>query len=76
MSFAQYKEFIIDFLELLSPDLVVERFCGEVPPRYHSQYNWGSLRNEYLVQSIEQRMIERNTWQGRLYKDDRAKNLK
>ncbi|MDR0790783.1 MAG: TIGR01212 family radical SAM protein [Bacteroidales bacterium] len=67
MSFEQYKEFIIDFLELLSPDIVIERFCGEVPLRFHSQHNWGTLRNEQIVQSIERRMLERQTYQGRLF---------
>ena len=67
MTFEQYKEFIIDFLELLSPKIVIERFCGEVPPRFHSQYSWGTLRNEQIVQSIEKRMEERETFQGRLF---------
>jgi radical SAM protein (TIGR01212 family) len=67
MSFEEYREFIIDFLERLSPNIVIERFCGEVPPRFHSAYNWGILRNEQIVQSIERRMIERNAYQGSRY---------
>ncbi len=69
MSFEQYKEFMIDFLEKLSPNIVIERFAGEVPPRFQfGGSNWQLLRNETLVQKIEERMIERNTYQGRLYK--------
>ena len=69
MKFEQYKEFMIDFLEKLSPNIVIERFAGEVPPRFQAGgSNWELLRNETLVSKIEQRMIERNTYQGRLYK--------
>jgi radical SAM protein (TIGR01212 family) len=67
-SFPEYRDFIIDFLELLSPYIVIERFCGEVPLRFHSQYNWGTLRNEQIVQSIEKRMLERGTWQGKNFR--------
>ena len=69
MQFDEYKEFMIDFLERLSPHIVIERFAGEVPPRFQEvESNWQLLRNETLVQKIEQRMIERNTYQGRLFK--------
>ena len=68
MKFEEYKEFMIDFLEKLSPNIVIERFAGEVPPRFQAGgSNWELLRNETLVSKIEQRMIERNTYQGRLY---------
>ena len=62
-----YIAFIIDFLEMLTPDVVVERFAGEVPPRYQVTSGWGMLRNEKLLYMIEQKLEERNTFQGRLY---------
>lgn len=66
-SFEDYKEFIIDFLERLNPSIVIERFAGEVPPRFRANEGWGNLRNEEVVSRIEQRMRDRNTYQGRLY---------
>jgi len=66
-SFEEYKEFIIDFLEKLSPEIVIERFAGEVPPRFRAIEGWGNIRNEEVVSQIEQRMLERNTYQGRLF---------
>lgn len=66
--FLEYREFIIDFLERLSPKIVIERFAGEVPPRFRANKGWGDIRNEEVVSLIEKRMIERNTYQGRLYK--------
>jgi len=65
--FEEYVEFIIAFLELLNPAFVVERFAGEVPPRFQAAAGWGMIRNEQIVATIEKRMIEKNTWQGKSY---------
>lgn len=67
-SFEQYKDFVIKFLERLKGDIIIERFCSEVPPRYNAGPNWGTIRNERIVQLIEEQMIQQNTYQGRLYK--------
>ncbi len=63
----EYIDFFIDILERLRPDLVIERFAGEAPPRYHAGPVWGLVRNEQLLAMFEQRLAERDTWQGRLY---------
>jgi len=61
----EYIDFIVDFLEKLNPALVVERFAGEVPPRFLAGPGWGLVRNDQIVHRIEQRLEERNTWQGK-----------
>ncbi|MCX6231671.1 MAG: TIGR01212 family radical SAM protein [Bacteroidetes bacterium] len=63
----EYIEFIVDFLEHLNPDFVVERFAGEVPPRFLAGPSWGLIRNDQILQKIEKKLTERNTWQGKLY---------
>lgn len=63
----EYIDFFIGILERLRPDLVVERFAGEAPPRFHAGPSWGEVRNEQLLAWFEKRLAERNTWQGRLY---------
>ncbi len=63
----EYIDLVIDLLEYLRPDLVVERFASEAPPRYHYGPNWGTLRNETILSMFEKRLEERNTYQGRLY---------
>lgn len=64
----QYLDLFIDLLERLRPDLVIERFAGEAPPEFHyNPSSWGEVRNERLLQMLEKRLEERNTWQGRLY---------
>lgn len=65
----EYLDLFIDLLEKLRPDLVIERFAGEAPPEFHhNPSNWGKLRNERLLQLLEKRLQERDTWQGRLYR--------
>lgn len=62
-----YIEFVIDFIERLNPDLVIERFAGEVPPRYLVSKPWLNLRYDQVLALIEKRLEERNTHQGRLH---------
>ena len=62
-----YIDFVIDFLEHLRPDIVVERFAGEVPPRFQVTSAWGLIRNEKIPVLVENRMKERDTWQGKKY---------
>ncbi len=69
----EYLDFFISFLERLNPGIVVERFTGEAPPRFLSGEGWGKKRTDQLVNLIEKRLAELNTWQGRLYKDKRQK---
>ncbi len=63
----EYIDLFIDLLERLHPDLVVERFASEAPPRYHYGTNWGLVRNETMLSLFEKRLEQRGTYQGRLY---------
>ncbi len=62
-----YVDFFVDFLEHLRPDLYIERFAGEVPPRFVNHTPWGLIRNTELLRLLEQRLLQRETFQGRLY---------
>ena len=64
----EYIDFFIDILCRLRPDLVVERFAGEAPPRFHCGPSWGTIRNNELLALLEKRLEERDCWQGCLYK--------
>lgn len=65
--FEDYVEFIIEFLERLNPTFVVERFAGEVPPRFQASPGWGMIRNEKIVSVIEKIMEQKDTFQGKLF---------
>jgi radical SAM protein (TIGR01212 family) len=69
----EYLDFFIVFLERLNPEIVVERFTGEAPPRFLTNDGWGKKRNDQIVNLIEKRLEELDTWQGKLYEDKRQK---
>ena len=62
----EYLDFFADMLERLRPDLYIERFAGEVPPRFVNETPWGLIRNAELLRLLDKRLAERDTWQGRL----------
>ena len=62
-----YIDLVVEVLRRLRPDVVVERFASEAPPRYHYGPNWGLIRNEELWRRLEERLRERDTYQGELY---------
>jgi radical SAM protein (TIGR01212 family) len=66
-SLAEYLDFFIDFLEQLRPDIYIERFAGEVPPRFVTSTPWGLVRNTELLHMLEKRLAERDTFQSRLF---------
>ena len=65
-SINEYLDFFVDMLERLSPSISIERFVGEVPPRFVNETPWGLIRNVELLRLLEQRLKSRQTWQGRL----------
>ena len=62
----EYIDFFTDMLERLRPDLCIERFVGEVPPRFVNETPWGLIRNVEILRLLDKRLEERNTWQGHL----------
>lgn len=66
-SLEEYIEFFVGFLERLNPEIIVERFTGEAPPRYLDRMRWGMKRTDQIVGLIESRLEDLNTWQGRLF---------
>ena len=65
----EYLDFFVDILERLRPTLSIERFVGEVPPRFVNETPWGLIRNVELIRLLEQRLESRQTWQGRLWQE-------
>lgn len=60
----EYIDLFIEILRRLRPDIVVERFASEAPPRYHYGRNWGLIRNETLLSRLEKRLEETGAYQG------------
>jgi hypothetical protein len=64
----EYLSFIIRFLEHFTPKIMIERFTGEVPPKFLAVMPWDSKRNDQISVLIENKLEELDTWQGRLYR--------
>ena len=62
----EYIELVVDYLELLHPEIIVERFISQAPPEMLLAPKWG-LKNFEFVAKVEKRLEQRDTWQGRLY---------
>ena len=65
-SLDEYLDFFVEMLERLRPDLFIERFVGEVPPRFVNETPWGLIRNVELLRLLEARLQEKDSWQGKL----------
>lgn len=61
-----YLELIIQYLELLNPEIVVERFVSEAPDELLVAPRWG-LKNFQFTAKLEKLLEARDTWQGRLF---------
>ena len=66
-SLDEYLDLFVEILRRLRPDLVVERFASEAPPRYHYGRNWGLIRNEQLLALLEKRLAEHDAYQGEFF---------
>jgi hypothetical protein len=67
----EYVSLVADFLELLDPDIIVHRITGETYRQITVAPAW-SIDKISLVNAIHRELDQRNTWQGKLYGDERA----
>lgn len=65
MERADYVRTVVDFLELLPPEMIVERVSGDAPPDYLIGPAW-CLDKPGLRTALEAEFQRRDTWQGRL----------
>ena len=66
-SLRDYIEFIVRFTERLNPNIVIERFSGEVPPRFLHHSSWALIRYDAVLRLIEKELEKQDTWQGKYY---------
>lgn len=66
-SVEDYIETVVDYVERLRPNMVLERFASQSPKELLIAPDWG-LKNYELVEKIKRRMLERDTWQGKIYR--------
>ena len=64
----EYVTTLVDFLELLPPEMVVERISGDAPPDYFVGPSW-CLDKPAVLLALREEMIRRDTWQGKRVSD-------
>lgn len=63
----EYVTFMVNYLENLSPHIIVERFTSEVPSDMLIAPDWGRVKNFEIVHKIQKRLEELDTFQGAKY---------
>ncbi len=65
-SLESYINFVIKFLEILNPNIIIERFVSQSPRNLLISPLWG-LKNFEIIDKIEKKLKEKNTWQGKFF---------
>lgn len=64
----EYVELVVDYLENLNPAIIVERFVSSAPDAMIIAPRWG-IKNYEFVAKVEKRLLERDTWQGKIWEE-------
>lgn len=64
-----YIQLLADFVECLSPDILLQRLGSEVPPALKLAPHW-NLRLSELASRLQSELSARCTWQGYRYRPD------
>jgi len=62
-----YIAALVDFLELLPPEMIVERISGDAPPDYFIGPAW-CLDKPAILRALQHELERRDTWQGKLFR--------
>ncbi len=66
LSYQDYFDLMIPFLENLSPDFVIQRLFGEAPMHTIIAPNWG-IRNYDLLEMFDKELEKNDSWQGKKF---------
>jgi radical SAM protein (TIGR01212 family) len=61
--YGEYLDFVVDFIERLSPDIVLQRLFATAPDDILIAPRWGRSRHE-ILRDIERKFVERDARQG------------
>ncbi len=63
----EYIDFMTQFVSLLRPDIIIERFISESPQSLLVAPKWNGLKNFEIVDKIDKKLEEKDLWQGKFY---------
>ena len=66
MKLDEYIVLVVDFIELLNPNIILERFFSESPDSMLIYPRYG-LKNFEVKDLVVKRLEKRNTFQGKLF---------
>lgn len=64
-SIDEYTDLVVDMLERIPPEITIHRLTGDVP-RELLVSPWWSYKKRSILNDINKKLRERDTWQGRL----------
>ncbi|MCP4682237.1 MAG: TIGR01212 family radical SAM protein, partial [Desulfobacterales bacterium] len=67
----EYVNLVVDFLEIIPPDMVVQRLTGDPVKSELVAPSWAKEKSENL-KHIQAELKRRDTWQGRLFRKSTA----
>jgi len=67
-----YLDFITEFIAVLRPNLVLERFISESPKDLLVAPNWGGIKNYAMLDKIDKLLIQKDYYQGLHYKNNHS----
>jgi len=59
-----YIELITEFISILKPEIILDRFISESPPHLLIAPKWDGLKNFEIISMIDKKLEEKNLWQG------------
>ena len=68
-SLEEYCDFVIACVEQLPPNMVIHRLTGDGPRALLIAPLW-STDKKRVLNTIQKRFVERDTWQGKYYRDE------
>ncbi len=66
--FDEWVQLVVDFIERLSPEIVVGRMAGGAPPNLLIAPKWNGKRHTHVVQAVRREFKKRGTHQGYRWK--------
>ncbi len=66
----EYIDLITEFVALLRPDIIIERFISESPAHLLLAPQWNGLKNFEMVALIDKKLKEKDLWQGKNYNNE------
>ncbi len=67
-AFSDFLPLIVKFVEILNPDIIIERFVSTVPHDKLIAPKWDRMKNFHVVAAIEKELERLNTWQGKYWR--------